>query len=201
MSTANTQTLRELRSVSWHCCSRSLPIASHRAVHWSLKIGVFVLPPALLLGFLANYEFAGFNGEVWPTFQPRGDSARVNSERDIVPPKTEQPTAVVPSPQLPYRFSQFLGNQRNGVVDENEFSMLWDQKLPAIVWRRGIGGGWSGFAIANGLAITLFQREDKEIVAALNLQTGETVWEHSVPGRHANALGGIGPRSTPRLHR
>jgi outer membrane protein assembly factor BamB len=176
-----------------------LAIASHGSVHWLLKIGVFVLPPVLLLGFLANYEFAGFNGEVWPTFRPRGDSARAKKDRNIVPTRSEQSTTVVPSPQLPYRFAQFLGNQRNGVVDENEFSMLWDQKLPAIAWRRDIGEGWSGFAIANGLAITLFQREDKEIVAALNLKTGETVWEQSVPGRHANALGGIGPRSTPTI--
>jgi outer membrane protein assembly factor BamB len=176
-----------------------LAIVSHNAVPWFLKIGVFALPPVLLLGFLANYEFAGFNGEVWPTFRPRGDATRTQEDRMILPSLSEHPIPEIDPSQLDYRFSQFLGNQRNGVVEENEFSMLWDQEMPTIAWRRGIGEGWSGIAVASGIAITLFQRDDNEIVAAFHLQTGETVWEHSIPGRHAHALGGVGPRSTPTI--
>lgn len=174
-----------------------LAIAAYRSIPWLLKIAAFVLPLILFFGFLANYEFAGFNGEVWPTFRERGASNRLR--RQLEQPRALKGEAENNLANKPYRFAQFLGNDRNGVVEEPNFSMSWDAKPPSIAWRRSIGEGWSGFSVANGLAFTLFQRGDNEVIAAWYLESGETVWEYEVPSRHVNALGGIGPRSTPTI--
>lgn len=174
-----------------------LAIATHRRIPWFIKIGAFALPIVAVLGFLANYEFAGFNGEVWPTFRPRGSTAVIRpSAPQIIPDPTSHETD--PASDA-YRSTQFLGNDRNGVVNSPEFSMNWDRKLPKVLWRREIGEGWSGFAVAGGRAITLSQRGDKEVVSAWDLQSGKTIWEHEISGRHYHPMGGLGPRSTPTI--
>jgi outer membrane protein assembly factor BamB len=174
-----------------------LAVLFHRRIPWLIKLAILALPGFLVWGFLTLYEFSGFDGEVRPQFRLRAEPDRVRTGQVESPatvpsiPETEQVST--------YRFSQFLGSERNGVVDSPEFSMRWDSNLPSVVWRRGIGAGWSGFAIANGLAITLQQQEDSEVVSAWKLDNGETAWEHKIPGRHFHPLGGLGPRSTPTI--
>jgi outer membrane protein assembly factor BamB len=98
-----------------------------------------------------------------------------------------------------YHFSQFLGDRREGRIDAPEFSMDWGTRMPEVVWRREIGAGWSGVAVARGLALTLQQTDEGESLVALRLNTGQPVWEVTVPGRHLHPLGGLGPRSTPTI--
>jgi outer membrane protein assembly factor BamB len=174
-----------------------LAIATHRRIPWFFKIAAFALPVVAALGFLANYEFAGFNGEVWPTFRTRGSTAgtRPRAPQFIPDPNSRETDPAIDA----YRCTQFLGNDRNGVVDSPEFSMKWDVNLPEVVWRRKIGEGWSGFAVAHGRAITLFQQGDKEVVSAWDLKSGQTIWEHEIAGRHYHPMGGLGPRSTPTI--
>jgi outer membrane protein assembly factor BamB len=174
-----------------------LAVATHRRVPWFLKIAVFAAPVLAVLGFLANYEFAGFNGEVWPTFRARGSEARPQ-KNSVVETSTRKEQTIDPAIRL-HRFSQFLGNRRDGTVNSPEFAMDWEQRSPKIIWRRDIGEGWAGFAVANGLAITLFQRGESEVLSAWYLENGQTAWEHEIPGKHANPLGGTGPRSTPTV--
>jgi outer membrane protein assembly factor BamB len=170
-----------------------LAVSTHRRVPWFLKVGVFILPVIVVGIFLAMYEFTGFNGEVWPMFRARGVLDR---DRQAHAPTPATPATALASS---YRSAQFLGTNRNGVVESPEFSMRWDIHPPQELWRRKIGEGWSSFAIANGMAITLHQRDEHEVVSAWSLTTGETRWEHEIPGRHYHPMGGLGPRSTPTL--
>ncbi|MFN6162206.1 MAG: PQQ-binding-like beta-propeller repeat protein [Planctomycetota bacterium] len=174
-----------------------LAVATHRRVPRFLKIAVFAAPVVAVLGFLANYEFAGFSGEVWPTFRARGSAGRPK-DNFVVGSSSSDEQTIDPAIRL-FRFSQFLGNRRDGTVDSPEFAMDWAQRSPKVAWRREIGEGWSGFAVANGLAFTLFQRGESEVLSAWYLETGRTAWEHEIPGRHSNPLGGTGPRSTPTV--
>jgi outer membrane protein assembly factor BamB len=174
-----------------------LAIATHRSTPWPLRIAVFVTPVLAVAGFFAVFEFAGFNGEVWPTFRPRGTFARSQSNLRPTPPTQDAP-AINPSTRS-FRYSQFLGNSRNGIVEAPEFSMEWSKREPEVVWRKEIGPGWSGVAIGNGLAVTIFQREENEIVEAWSLQSGQSAWAYAIPGRHFHAMGGLGPRSTPTI--
>jgi outer membrane protein assembly factor BamB len=44
------------------------------------------------------------------------------------------------------------------------------------------------------------QRGDEEWVTCYEIATGKPVWGHAISARHENAMGGIGPRSTPTIH-
>jgi outer membrane protein assembly factor BamB len=60
-----------------------------------------------------------------------------------------------------------------------------------------VGGGYSSFAIAEGLAFTLEQRREHEVAAAYDLQTGKEVWTNSWPGKFTEYYSEEGPRTTP----
>jgi outer membrane protein assembly factor BamB len=101
----------------------------------------------------------------------------------------------------PFESTQFLGSDRNGIVSNREFSVRWDSQLPKVVWKIPIGAGWSSFAVSSGLAITLEQIDEQESITALELTTGNVLWRQQSPGRHTQAFGGVGPRSTPTIYR
>lgn len=174
-----------------------LAILFHRRIPWLIKLAVLVTPAFVVWGFLSLYEFSGFDGEVRPQFRLRSDTNRGRAQSGE--PALVAPPTSIAEPVDGFTFTQFLGNDRNGVVVAPEFSMRWDEKLPSVVWRRQIGAGWSGFAVSRGLAITLQQQDDSEVVSAWKLENGETVWEHRFAGKHFHPLGGLGPRSTPTI--
>lgn len=90
-------------------------------------------------------------------------------------------------------FPEFRGAGRRGVVD-----VPIAPGPPALVWRRPVGGGWSGFAIAEGKAVTQEQDDGLECVVAYGLD-GRELWRHADPARFASHVGGDGPRATPTL--
>ena len=47
------------------------------------------------------------------------------------------------------------------------------------MWRQPIGGGYSSFAIAGGLAFTTEQRRDNEVAVAYVVSDGREVWTNS----------------------
>lgn len=98
-------------------------------------------------------------------------------------------------------FPGFLGADRDGVVKTGiRLSTDWEKNPPKLLWKQPIGAGWSAFAIVNGHAVTLEQRDTEELVTCYNLKTGKLEWSHGIAARHESALGGIGPRSTPTIH-
>jgi outer membrane protein assembly factor BamB len=164
------------------------------ALKWKLA---YTALPVLLAGlFNVCFEYVGVTGEVLPSYRMR---SFLRSKPPVRPQRPESDESVIPDSMKAYQFSQYLGNQRTGIVTEPLFSMAWDQKLPAEVWRRPIGAGWSGFAIADGIAVTLEQIDEEESLTALSLVNGQTLWRVKRPGKHFHALGGLGPRSTPTL--
>ncbi len=53
----------------------------------------------------------------------------------------------------------------------------------------------------NGFAVTQEQRGDEEWVTCYEALTGKLMWMHSQRARHDTTLGGVGPRSTPTIHK
>jgi len=98
-------------------------------------------------------------------------------------------------------WTQFLGNDRNGIVAERSFAIASSADEVKTMWNIGIGSGWSSFAIAGEIAVTLEQREDRECVTAYRVTDGELLWIVDHEARHDNALGETGPRSTPTIDR
>lgn len=161
------------------------------------KVAISALPVLAVGVFSLFYEYTGVSGEVLPQFRLREAFRRPKVSRPQRPEVPEMST--VDEALRGLRFTQYLGNDRVGKVNEGSFSVDWERTMPREVWRRDIGAGWSGFSVAQGLAVTLEQLGEEEAVTALRLADGETMWQVRRAGKHFHPLGGLGPRSTPTL--
>jgi len=149
------------------------------------------------------FRFDGFSGEMFPQFRWRfGTSA----ERELRKPLQAGAVAVPPDTEsrdqassAPIASPQFLGPQRNGVYPVRSFQVPDGAADVTVAWDQGIGEGWSSFAVDQGIAVTLEQRDDQECVSGYRLLDGALLWINKHSGRHENPLGGVGPRSTPTI--
>lgn len=76
----------------------------------------------------------------------------------------------------------------------------WPEKGPRLLWKKALGDGYSGIAVADGGAFTMHRAGGREVVTRFDAETGAVRWEYSyeapVPASLAG-LGGEGPRATP----
>ena len=100
-----------------------------------------------------------------------------------------------PSPAYP----QFLGPSRDATLAGPRLARDWTARPPSPLWRQPLGEGWSGFAIADGMAVTQEQRGDFERVVAYELRSGRPLWSHADAARYATVIAGVGPRATPTI--
>jgi outer membrane protein assembly factor BamB len=121
---------------------------------------------------------------------PRGDKAMVTGER--------RPPVLTPDDKSP-SFSQFLGPNRDATLRGIGLARDWRSAAPVALWRQPIGKGWSGFAVADGLAVTLEQRDGKERVVAYDLDRGSVRWSHGGGAGFESVMAGDGPRATPAI--
>lgn len=97
------------------------------------------------------------------------------------------------------RFTDFLGPHRDGIVPGVKLITDLSKSLPKELWRRPVGGGYASFVMAGGLAVTIEQRGEEEMIVALDLKTGAERWTRGYPGHFKESLGGNGPRATPTI--
>jgi outer membrane protein assembly factor BamB len=89
----------------------------------------------------------------------------------------------------------FRGQDREGVY-RGPFRVSWEGLAP--MWKKPIGGGRSSFAVADGRAFTIEQRQRNEVVVAYDVLTGRELWTNAWPERFSQWMGGgEGPRATP----
>ncbi|HZL88327.1 MAG TPA: PQQ-binding-like beta-propeller repeat protein [Pirellulaceae bacterium] len=101
-------------------------------------------------------------------------------------------------------FPRFLGPEGTNHLPSAGGAPLardWNAVPPKLLWKQTIGQGWSGFAVVNGYAVTLEQQKDEEWVSCYEAATGKLIWKRVTPGRHEAPMGGVGPRSTPTIHK
>jgi outer membrane protein assembly factor BamB len=163
------------------------------------KQAATLLPVVPILAGLWRYEFAGFDGELKPKFRMRSAKVETPSTADVAIPSVSASGVASKSTVPTGEFNQFLGNNRNGIVDGIRLYEDWSQKPPQILWKKPIGAGWSGFAIKNGLAVTLEEHNDEDCVIALGCDDGMLRWRTKLGGKHYHAMGGGGPMATPTI--
>ena len=98
----------------------------------------------------------------------------------------------------PGDFPRFRGETGDGVVRGVQFT-----RLPTVErWRRPIGGGYAGFAVAGNVLVTIEQRGDKEAVVCYDQDTGRERWVYDYPALFVRSepMGGDGPRATPTIY-
>lgn len=106
----------------------------------------------------------------------------------------------VMAPDTPPFWTDFRGPRRDGRYDEQPVLTAWSGGGPPLRWRYPIGGGYASFVVAGGLAFTIEQRRDQEVVAAYDLITGREVWTYGYAAAFTEWMGGDGPRATPTYH-
>ena len=67
-----------------------------------------------------------------------------------------------------------------------------------MLWKVPGGEGYSSVAVADGRAITLVQRDDKEWCVAFDAAKGDKLWQQPIGPAYQNQFGN-GPRSTPTI--
>jgi outer membrane protein assembly factor BamB len=92
---------------------------------------------------------------------------------------------------------QWRGPNRDGISGETGLLPSWPSGGPKVVWRiNGLGVGYSSFSIVGGRMYTQGQRGKQEFVLALDVKTGNKLWE-TVTSRDYENDRGSGPRGTP----
>lgn len=93
---------------------------------------------------------------------------------------------------------QFRGPTRDGRSSETGLLREWPERGPEILWRVELGGGYSGIAVAGGIAFTLSSETGGEHLLALDAATGRERWRFRTGRNRPDEQGG-GPRSTPTV--
>jgi outer membrane protein assembly factor BamB len=94
-------------------------------------------------------------------------------------------------------WADFRGPGRNGIYAEKPILTEWPSSGLERLWKQPCGGGYASFVVAQGLAFTIEQRRDQEVVAAYELKTGRERWSNSWRAHFQESMGGDGPRATP----
>ncbi len=147
-------------------------------------VGGFLL---LVLAFFASFRYRGVSGDLVPQFELRFRTSLTNL------PESER---ALPGAR---DYPQFLGPDRNGTVSGVRLARDWSANPPRLIWRRPVGGGWSGFAVAGNSAVTHEQHSEEERVVSYDLPTGRVNWASREVAHYTNPLAGDGPRSTPTI--
>jgi len=95
---------------------------------------------------------------------------------------------------------QFLGPTRSGVYAGNDMAAQWPKEGPPTLWKRQVGQGFSGPAVASGKLILFHRVSDKETIDCFNATTGKTIWSYDYPTKYRDDFGfDEGPRATPQI--
>ncbi|MEX0714160.1 MAG: PQQ-binding-like beta-propeller repeat protein, partial [Pirellulales bacterium] len=192
LATASCLALAGLLVAFWFIFFSGLPALTR----WTL----LALGLALAAVFSLTVRVEGVSGDMQPSlawrWSPKADE-RLAAALDSSTDRAAAPVDLADG--SPADFPQFLGKNRNAVVQHVRLARDWQASPPELVWRRPIGAGWSAFAVAGGYAVTQEQRGGKELVVCYELLSGIPRWSHADPGRYSSTIAGDGPRSTPTV--
>lgn len=97
---------------------------------------------------------------------------------------------------------QWGGPRRDFVSDAKGLAATWSEGGPRRVWTRELGEGYSAIAAAGGRLYTMTRRGAREVVVALDAETGKTVWEFAYDAPFSaeySMENGPGPHATPTV--
>lgn len=93
---------------------------------------------------------------------------------------------------------QWRGPNRDGISAETGLLKIWPENGPNVLWRIPLGEGYSGIAVAQEYAYTMFAAGDDEFVVCLDATSGIEHWRFRTDSRFTESHGN-GPRSTPTV--
>src|SRR5215213_2465638 len=95
---------------------------------------------------------------------------------------------------------QHLGPDRDGHSAETGLLRAWPKGGPGVVWKREVGSGWAGPAVAGDRLILFHRVGDDEVVECLDPATGKPHWSAKYHTRYVDDFNfDNGPRATPLI--
>lgn len=97
---------------------------------------------------------------------------------------------------------QILGPDRTGAAAADErLADRWPEAGPPVRWRKEVGAGYAGLAVVGDRAVLFHRRGDLEIVEAVDVTTGRSLWTADEPTTFQPQVGGgDGPLCVPLIH-
>lgn len=93
----------------------------------------------------------------------------------------------------------FRGKSVDGVSAESSIFASTPLRLE-VAWKKPLGGGYSGIAVADGRAVTVFSDGESEVVIALDAASGREIWRYRLDETYRGHDGSQdGPISTPAI--
>src|SRR5579862_510769 len=101
-------------------------------------------------------------------------------------------------PAVSADWPQFLGPTRDGVYTGNDIAASFPASGPPIVWKKDVGEGFAAPVVAQGKLILFHRVQGRELIEALDANTGKNVWSYEYPTSYKDDFGfDEGPRSAP----
>jgi len=96
---------------------------------------------------------------------------------------------------------QVLGPTRTGIAAADErLADRWPETGPPVIWKRPVGSGYAGVAVATGRVFLFHRQGDREVTEALDAATGKTLWQADHATRFQPQVGGgDGPLCVPNV--
>jgi len=164
---------------------------------WQFRLSSILLLVLSLTALWSSLKFRSFSGDMIPQFDWKWNVAM---ERVNPPKATNNVNEIGDSNNIViYDFTQFLGPDRDVIIEGVILARDWTFEPPQQIWRRSVGGGWAGFATSGSVAVTIEQDGENEVVSCYRLLSGNPVWRHSYSARFDSGIGGIGPRTVPTI--
>jgi len=93
---------------------------------------------------------------------------------------------------------QILGPNRNGIYTGPEIVPSFPRTGPPLLWKRDVGAGFAGPAVAGDRLILFHRVNNRETVEAMDTNTGKTIWTFDYPTSYRDDFGfDEGPRAVP----
>lgn len=163
-------------------------------IRWRVRLATFAAVLVVVGGVASAFRIRGVNGDLLPILEPRWARRAPVAAGEPAAKRVESHSRTNFG-----EFVQFYGPNRNGVPPGPELETNWTENPPRVLWKQPIGAGWSGFAVKDGLAITMEQRGAEETVSCYEALTGKAVWNHSDRVIYSTTIAGEGPRTTPAI--
>ena len=110
------------------------------------------------------------------------------------------PAAQDPSPGAVAKgdWPQILGPARNGIYTGPDIVPSFPRSGPPLLWKRDVGAGFAGPAVAADRLILFHRVNNRETVEAMDANTGKTTWTFDYPTAYRDDFGfDEGPRAVP----
>lgn len=104
------------------------------------------------------------------------------------------PAAVLEAGDWP----QILGPDRNGIAQNETLPEKFLAGGPKSLWEVPAGEGFSGAAVVGNRAVLFYRQDNSEVVQAVDLQTGESLWKNEFSTDYnGQIIPDEGPRAVP----